>query len=99
MGTFINQLIAGILANFKARSPKVWAAISLILGAIIYFAEQGTFLGVFELNDTWAKVVEIVSIVLGFLTGTPTTAFLPSNQRAPIIELRQKESAKVDAAA
>lgn len=98
MGTFLNQIIAGLLATFKAKSPKVWAAITLILGAIIYFAENGSFLGVFELNDTWAKVLEIVAVILGFLTGSPTTAFLPKSQRDPLIEAAKEISAKVDAA-
>lgn len=65
--------IAKLVDGFKASSPKWYALVVLVLGTLIYMAENGLpdLIG-YDL----AAVVKYISIVLGFLTGSRTTAVI-----------------------
>lgn len=76
----MNNLIFGFLLKFwdafKAKNPVVATFIVLVLGTVIYFAEQGTLLGAFDLPDWAAGAVKWLAIALGFLTGSRTSQAL-----------------------
>ena len=65
--------IAKLVDSFKAGNAKIYAVIVLFLGIIIYAADNG-------LSDIigydLANIVKYISIVLGFLTGSRTTAVI-----------------------
>lgn len=65
--------IAKIVDAFKAGNPKIYAIIVLVLGTLIYLSENG--LGDIVGYDL-ANIVKYISIVLGFLTGSRTTAVI-----------------------
>jgi hypothetical protein len=65
--------IAKLVDSFKATNAKLYAVIVLFLGIIVYSADNG--LGDIIGYDL-AVVVKYISIVLGFLTGSRTSATL-----------------------
>ena len=65
--------IAKLVDAFKAGNPKIYAIIVLVLGTLIYASENG--LGDIIGYDL-ANIVKYISIVLGFLTGSRTTAVI-----------------------
>ena len=74
---FFNVFLAKIFEQFKTKSPSLAAGIILFLGTIIYWANNG--LGDLIGYDL-SKVVSVVSIVLGLLTGTHTTEVLKNEK-------------------
>lgn len=73
---FITQLLAQLFNSFKAKNPRVAAIILFLLGLIVYFADQGSFLGIFTLPVWAAEPLKWVVTLLGFLTGSRTYSFL-----------------------
>lgn len=65
--------IAKLVDAFKAGNSKIYAIIVLVLGTLIYLSENG--LGDIIGYDL-ANIVKYISIVLGFLTGSRTTAVI-----------------------
>jgi hypothetical protein len=65
--------IAKLVDAFKTGNPKIYAIIVLVLGTLIYSSENG--LGDVIGYDL-ANIVKYISIVLGFLTGSRTTAVI-----------------------
>jgi hypothetical protein len=74
---FIELYLAKIIDTFKASNPKIYAAVVLGLGTIIYLCDNG--LGDI-VGAELAEVVKYTSIVLGLLTGSRTTAILKENK-------------------
>lgn len=72
----MNNLIIGLILKvwdtFKIKNPKVAAIVMLALGAIVYFANQGTLLGLFELPAWAAGAIQFIGTLLGFLTAPHT---------------------------
>lgn len=70
--------LAKLFDGFKAKNPAVAAIIVLILGVVVYAADNGLgdIIGV-DLSG----VVKWVSIVLGFLTGSRTTYLLAKDNQ------------------
>lgn len=73
---FIIPILAKLWDTFKAKNPAVAAIIALVLGTIIYFAEQNTVLGVIPVSPVVANIVQIVSTVWLALNGSRTFNFL-----------------------
>jgi hypothetical protein len=71
--SYLNEFLARIFDNFKAANPKLAAVIILLLGSVIFWAENG--LGDL-IGFDMAKIVEYVAIALGFLTGSRTSKVL-----------------------
>lgn len=74
---FITQLLAKLFETFKTKNPKAAAAILILVGTILYFASQGTLLGLFVL-PTWAA--QVITWISGFIlavTGSSTYNYLP----------------------
>lgn len=81
MNEIITHFLAELLEKFKLKNPKLYAVIIVILMTGIYFAQQGTFFGVFTLPPLWANVVEWVGIILAGLFSSSTFSFLsPASQ-------------------
>ena len=74
---FIELYLAKIIDTFKASNPKIYSAVVLGLGTIIYLCDNG--LGNI-VGAELAEVVKYTSIVLGLLTGSRTTAILKENK-------------------
>jgi hypothetical protein len=70
---FIEMYLAKVIDSFKMTSPKIYAAVVLFLGTIIYLCDNG--LGDL-IGAELANVVKYASIALGMLTGSRTTAML-----------------------
>jgi hypothetical protein len=70
---FIQTVLAELFDKFKAANPQLAAIIILVLLSIVFWSENG-------LSDIigydLSKVVQWISIVLGFLTGSRTTSFV-----------------------
>lgn len=76
MNEFITRFLAELLEKFKVANPKTYAVIMVALFTLIYFAQRGTLLGLFELSPFLASVVEWLGIVLGSLFSSSTFGFL-----------------------
>lgn len=75
---FLNKILAQFFAKFKSKNPTLAAAILLLLGSVIYWAENG-------LGDIIGKdlsgIVQWVSIALAALTGAHTTEILEEKKK------------------
>lgn len=74
----INLILAKLFDQFKTANPKIAAIVILVLGTLIYWSQNGLgdLIGV-----NLAEVVKWASIVLGFLTGSRTTAILAGEKK------------------
>ncbi len=70
---FITKILAQLFEKFKYNNPKVAGFIILVLGSIVFWAENG--LGGLIGQDL-TEIVKWVSIALGMVTGSHTTAIL-----------------------
>lgn len=76
MNDFLTSLLANLWDKFKVKNAKLATLIVLFLGTLVYFADQGTLLGIFDLPDWAAVAIQWVGTFLGFITGSRTTADL-----------------------
>ena len=75
---FIEVILARIFDSFKASNPKLAAIIILILGVLVYAANNGLA----DLIGTdLTKYVEWVLFVLAALTGSRTTKVLSEAEK------------------
>ena len=74
---FLTQLLAGLFDRFKAKNPTVAAILLLFLGTLLYFADQGTLLGLFSLPTWAASALQAVAAFLLAVTGSRTYNYLP----------------------
>jgi len=72
MNSFIIGLILKLWDTFKIKNPKVAALVMIALGAIVYFANQGTLLGLITLPPWAAGAVQFIATLLGFLSAPHT---------------------------
>lgn len=70
---FLTQFLVKLWDNFKAKNAKVATLIVLVLGTIIYFADQGTLAGVVDLPKWAADIIKYLGTVLIALQGSRTT--------------------------
>lgn len=82
MNEFITRFLAELLEKFKLQNPKVYAIVVVVLMVGIYFAQQGSFLGLFTLSPVVASVIEWVSIILTGLFSSSTFGFLSASSQA-----------------
>lgn len=73
---FITALLVQLWDKFKAKNAKVATLIVLALGTILYFADQGTLLGVVDLPDWAEMVIKYLTTFLLAIQGSRTTADL-----------------------
>ena len=74
---FLIPILAKIWDTFKAKNPAIAAIIALVLGTVIYFAEQNTVLGVIPISDTVANIIQTISTTWLALNGSRTFNYVP----------------------
>ena len=73
-------LLLKIWDKFKQSNPETASAIAVLAGLIFYYASQGTFLGMVQLDPFWSKVIAFLAGFWGFLNSTSTKAKLAELQ-------------------
>lgn len=73
---FITALLVQLWDKFKAKNAKVATLIALALGTILYFADQGTLLGIIDLPDWAEAVIKYLTAFLLAVGGSRTSADL-----------------------
>lgn len=70
MDSFLSKILAGFFEKFKTKNPTLAGVILLVLGTVIYLADNG--LGELIGKDL-SEVVKWVGIALAALTGAHTS--------------------------
>lgn len=78
---FLTQILARLFDKFKVDHPKQAAIVLLVLVSFVFFADQGTFLGVFTLPAWAAEAIKWVSVITAALSGSRTVQYLPADLR------------------
>lgn len=78
---FITALLVQLWDKFKAKNAKVATLIVLALGTVLYFADQGTLLGVVEIPEWASGVIKFLSTFLLAVQGSRTTNDLKKLQQ------------------
>jgi len=73
---FLVNLLVNLWDKFKAKNAKVATLIVLVLGTLVYFADQGTLAGIIELPGWAAAIIQWVGTFLLALQGSRTSADL-----------------------
>ena len=75
---FLNEILAKLFDNFKAKNPTLATVIILLLGVVLYLSENGLpeLIG----NDL-NTVVQVVSFLLAALQGSRTTEILKETEK------------------
>lgn len=73
---FLTALLVQLWDKFKAKNAKVATLIVLVLGTVLYFADQGTLLGIVTLPEWATGIVKFLTTFLLALQGSRTTADL-----------------------
>lgn len=76
MNDFLTALLVNLWDKFKVKNAKVATIVALVLGTLVYFADQGTLLGIIDLPKWAADALEFLGTFVGFITGARTTADL-----------------------
>jgi hypothetical protein len=74
---FLIPALAKLWDSFKAKNPAIAAIIALVLGTVIYFAEQNTVLGVIPVSESLANIIQTVSTFWLALNGSRTFNYVP----------------------
>lgn len=73
---YIVELLAKLFATFKLKNPMLASVVLLVLGAVSYTAQQGTFLGLFVLPEWATPALSFVALFLTAVTGSQTYQYL-----------------------
>lgn len=74
MNDFLTALLVQLWDKFKAKNAKVATIIALVLGTILFFADQGTLLGVIALPVWAAAAVKFLGTFILAIGGARTAA-------------------------
>jgi len=75
---FLIPILVNLWDKFKAKNAKVATLIVLVLGTLVYFADQGSLLGIITLPEWLASAIQWIGTVLLALQGSRTSADLAS---------------------
>ena len=73
---FLVNLLVNLWDKFKAKNAKVATLIVLVLGTLVYFADQGTLAGIIALPEWAATAIQWLGTLLLALQGSRTSADL-----------------------
>tara|TARA_R110000868_G_scaffold320909_5_gene581931 strand:+ start:2309 stop:2554 length:246 start_codon:yes stop_codon:yes gene_type:complete len=73
MNDFLTGLLVNLWDKFKAKNAKLATLIILILGTVLYFADQGTLLGIIAIPENVSSVLKWLATALLALQGSRTT--------------------------
>lgn len=76
MNDFLTGLLVNLWDKFKAKNAKLATLIVLLLGTVLYFADQGTLLGVINLPQGVSEALKWLATALLALQGSRTTVDL-----------------------
>ena len=76
MPGFLVNLLVNLWDKFKAKNAKVATLIVVVLGTLVYFADQGTLAGLITLPDWAATAIQWIGTLLLALQGSRTSADL-----------------------
>ncbi len=82
MPDFLVNLLVNLWDKFKAKNAKIATLIVLALGTLVYFADQGTLAGIFELPAAVATAIQWLGTLLLALQGSRTSADLAKQNEA-----------------
>lgn len=82
MPQFIIDLLVKLWDKFKAANAQTATLIVLILGTLVYFADQGTLAGFITLPDWAATAIQWLGTLLLALQGSRTSADLAKQNAA-----------------
>jgi hypothetical protein len=83
---FLNQFLASLLDRFKADSPKVWAAIALLLITVQVVLLNGVDFDLWTETPLVVKIAQVVNFALALFVGSKTVVFLPAAEQKKRIE-------------
>jgi hypothetical protein len=69
---FLIPILAKLWSTFELKTPQAASLIALILGTLIYFANQNTVLGVIPIPESVANIIETISVIWLGLNGSKT---------------------------
>ena len=61
---FFSTFIAGVFSKFKKTNPVAAGVTALVAGTVLYFADQGTALGLISLPTWAASATKWVSVLV-----------------------------------
>ena len=73
---FLIPILAKFWDKFKVSDPRTATFIALALGTLLYFADQGTLLGAFDLPEWASSAIKYISVIWIGLNGSRTARFL-----------------------
>ncbi len=73
---FLVNILVNLWDKFKAKNAKVATLIVLVLGTLVYFADQGSLAGLIALPAWAATTIQWLGTILLALQGSRTTADL-----------------------
>lgn len=76
MPDFLVNLLVNLWDKFKAKNAKVATLIVVVLGTLVYFADQGTLAGLITLPEWAATAIQWIGTLLLALQGSRTSADL-----------------------
>lgn len=82
MPQFIIDLLVKLWDKFKAANAQTATLIVLILGTLVYFADQGTLAGFITLPEWAATAIQWLGTLLLALQGSRTSADLAKQNAA-----------------
>ena len=68
--------LAQVLDKFKAKNPKIWGFVAVLLLIMQYAIIQGNAYGLFEIDGIIKDVLQTIVTVIGLLVGSRTSQIL-----------------------
>lgn len=76
MPEFLVNLLVNLWDKFKAKNAQTATLIVVVLGTLVYFADQGTLAGIITLPEWTATAIQWLGTLLLALQGSRTSADL-----------------------
>lgn len=76
MPEFLVNLLVNLWDKFKAKNAQLATLIVVVLGTLVYFADQGTLAGLVVLPEWAATAIQWLGTLLLALQGSRTSADL-----------------------
>ena len=81
MPEFLVNLLVNLWDKFKAKNAQTATLIVVILGTLVYFADQGTLAGLITLPEWAATAIQWLGTLLLALQGSRTSAYLADKNK------------------
>ena len=90
--------LAQILDKFKAKNPKMWGFVAVLLLMIQYAIIQGNAYGLFEIDGIIKDMLQGIVTVIGLLVGSRTSQILSETQKEdePLLPVKPVKPVKIE---